>query len=210
VRFILFVEGHTERSGIDKFLKRYLDPPRLKERVGITCIRFGGWSDLVKDLKKIARLHLNDPKHRDQTIGLAALLDLYGPYVYPADRKTAIQRVSWAKKHFENEVDHPRFRMFFAVHEVEAWFLSDPSLFPDKVRQAIRSKARNPEDVNFTHPPKALLKKLYREKMKREYKEVTQGHEFFSRLDPATAAAACPNLRAMLDEMVSLAKEAGL
>ena len=77
-------------------------------------------------------------------------------------------------------------------------------------RQAIRSKARNPEDVNFTHPPKALLKKLYREKMKREYKEVTQGHEFFSRLDPATAAAACPNLRAMLDEMVSLAKEAGL
>ena len=100
--------------------------------------------------------------------------------------------------------------MFFAVHEVEAWFLSDPSLFPDKVRQAIRSKARNPEDVNFTHPPKALLKKLYREKMKREYKEVTQGHEFFSRLDPATAAAACPNLRAMLDEMVSLAKEAGL
>jgi len=46
--------------------------------------------------------------------------------------------------------------------------------------------------------------------MKREYKEVTHGSEFFSRLDPATAATVCPNLRAMLDEMVALAKEAGL
>jgi len=82
--------------------------------------------------------------------------------------------------------------------------------FPDKVRQAIRSKAGNPEDINFDHPPKALLKKLYREKLKREYKEVTQGSEFFSRLDPATAASVCPNLKVMLDEMFALAKEAGL
>ena len=125
-------------------------------------------------------------------------LDLYGPDFYPDDRKTAIQRVSWAKNHFENKVNHPKFRMFFAVHEVEAWFLSNPSLFPDKVRQAIKSKASSPEEVNFNNPPKAFLRKLYREKMKQNYREVTQGSEFFSRLDPATAGAVCPNLKAML------------
>ena len=176
----------------------------------IKCIQFGGWSDLVKDLRKVAHLHLNDPKHRDQTIGLVALLDLYGPTFYPDDCKTPSQRVSWAKSHFENQVSHPRFRMFFAVHEVEAWFLSNPALFPDKVGRAIRSKARNPEEVNFDLPPKALLKKLYREKLKQTYKEVTLGSEFFSRLDPVAAAAVCPNLKAMLDEMIALAKDAGL
>ena len=47
----------------------------------------------------------------------------YGPTFYPDDRKTARERVAWARTHFESMVDHPRFRMFFAVHEVESWFL---------------------------------------------------------------------------------------
>jgi hypothetical protein len=210
VRFILFVEGRTEQSGIVSFLKRYLDPPRLKERVGITCVQFEGWSDLVKDLRKFAHLHLNDPKHRDQTIGLIALLDLYGPSFYPHHRTTASERLSWAKAHFEKMVNHPKFRMFFAVHEVEAWFLSDLSLFPPEIRKALSSKTKNPESVNFDTPPKAVLKRLYREKLRREYKQVTQGIEFFAKLDPEAASALCPYLQLMLDEMVALAKNAGL
>ncbi len=210
MRFILFVEGHTEQSGIAPFLKRYFDPPRLKERVGITCVRFAGWSDLVKDLAHLAHFHLSDPKYRDQTIGLVALLDLFGPSFYPGHLKTATQRVSWAKTHFEKMVNHPRFRMFFAVHEVEAWFLSDLSLFPPEIRKALSSKVKNPESVNAVTPPKALLKRLYREKIKREYKQVTQGVELFAKLDPVAASAKCPHLKCMLDEMVSLAKDFGL
>ena len=170
MRFVLFVEGHTEKKGIGGFLKRYLDPPRLRQPVGIKVIRFEGWSDLVKDLPQHARLHLDDDEHRDKTIGLIALLDLYGPTFYPSHARSAGQRAEWAKKHFESEVNHPRFRMFFAVHEVEAWFLSNPALFPGKLAGALKAKARKPEDVNFDHPPKVLLKKLYREKMKREYR----------------------------------------
>ncbi len=61
MRFVLFVEGHTEKKGIAGFLKRYLDPPRLRQPVGIKVIRFDGWSDLLKDLPQLARLHLDDP-----------------------------------------------------------------------------------------------------------------------------------------------------
>jgi hypothetical protein len=100
--------------------------------------------------------------------------------------------------------------MFFTVHELEAWFLSDLSLFPAELRKVLTSKAKRPETVNFDLPPKALLKRLYCEKLKREYKEITQGSEFFSKLDPVTAVRACPHLKAMLDEMVTLAKDAGL
>jgi len=116
----------------------------------------------------------------------------------------------WATAHFEKAVNHPKFRLFFAVHDIEAWFLSDLSLFPQELRKTLKAKTKNPEAVNFNDPPKALLKRLYREKMRRTYKGTTQGWEFFSKLQPEDAAAACPNLQVMLDEMVSLAKEAGL
>jgi hypothetical protein len=52
--------------------------------------------------------------------------------------------------------------------------------------------------------------RVYRSRLKREYKHVTQGFDFFARLDPVVASSACPQLRAMLDEMVSLAKSAAL
>jgi hypothetical protein len=158
LRFVLFVEGYTEKKGIGGFLKRYLDPPRLRQPVGIKVIRFDGWSDLLKDLPQLAKLHLEDPKHRDETIGLIALLDFYGPTIYPGHAKTVSQRVAWARKHFESEVGHRKFRMFFAVHEVEAWFLSNPALFPKPLQGSLKTKARNPEGVDFDRPPKVLLK----------------------------------------------------
>jgi uncharacterized protein DUF4276 len=209
LKFILFVERHTEKKGIAGFLKRYLDP-RLGQRVGMKVIRFDGWSDLIKDLPELAKLHLDDPDHRDETIGLIALLDLYGPTFYPGHARSPDQRCKWAKQHFEKTVKHPKFRMFFAVHEVEAWFLSDPGLFPSQLRGSLKAKTRQPERVNFDNPPKKLLRGLYREKLKQAYKEITQGLEFFSNLDPSTVADACPHFRAMLEEMAAMAGRAGL
>jgi hypothetical protein len=209
LRFTLFVEGHTEKKGIAGFLKRYLDP-RLSQPVGIKAIRFDGWSDLIKDLPALAKLHLDDPDHRDENLGLIALLDLYGPTLYPGHARSADQRCKWDKQHFEKEVNHPKFRMFFAVHELEAWFLSDLTLFPSQLRGSLKAKTRQPERVNFDDPPKKLLKRLDREKLKRDYKEVTQGREFFSRLDPEAVAKVCPHFRTMLEEMVAMARQAGL
>jgi hypothetical protein len=210
LRFILFVEGHTEKKGIAAFLKRYLDPPRLRQPVGMKVIRFDGWSDLIKDLLAHAKLHLDDPDHRDENLGLIALLDLYGPTFYAGHARSADQRSDWTKPHFEKKVKHPKFRTFFAVHEIEAWFLSDITLFSSQLRGSLKAKTRQPERVNFDDPPKKLLKRLYREKLKRDYMETTQGREFFSRLNPKDVADVCPHFRAMLEEMVTMARRAGL
>ncbi len=51
----------------------------------------------------------------------------------------------------------------------------------------------------------AFLKRL-----KQDYKKVTDGRDLFAQLDPAVAASRCPHLKAMLDEMLILAKSAGL
>ncbi|MEN6436959.1 MAG: TOPRIM nucleotidyl transferase/hydrolase domain-containing protein, partial [Syntrophobacter sp.] len=39
MKFILLVEGHTEKIALPDFFKRWLDP-RLKQRVGIQFVRF--------------------------------------------------------------------------------------------------------------------------------------------------------------------------
>jgi len=64
--------------------------------------------------------------------------------------------------------------------------------------------------VNFDEPPKKLLKRLYGDKLRENYKEVTHGAELFAELDPNVAHKKCPRFRAMLDEMLGLAGAAGI
>ena len=47
MKFILFVEGHTEDKALPAFLKRWLDP-RLESPVGIQTVRFDGWPELFE------------------------------------------------------------------------------------------------------------------------------------------------------------------
>ncbi|MBW2369178.1 MAG: hypothetical protein JRH15_15000 [Deltaproteobacteria bacterium] len=84
MKFVLFVEGHTEKQALANLLKRWLDP-RLDNPIGIQVVRFDGWSDLVKETPKKARMYLN----REDIIGVIALLDLYGPTIYPDGKTTA-------------------------------------------------------------------------------------------------------------------------
>ena len=60
VKFVLFVEGHTERKAIPSFLKRWLDP-LLNQNVGIQPVRFEGWSEFRKKIARSASMHLNSP-----------------------------------------------------------------------------------------------------------------------------------------------------
>jgi hypothetical protein len=102
-------------------------------------------------------------------------------------------------------VSHPRFRQHFAVHETEAWLLSDPSILPKQVRAALPRRCERPETVNFEEPPAKLLERLYRERVGRSYKKVTDGANLFGKLEPAAICDKCPHARRLLDDMLALA-----
>jgi hypothetical protein len=101
----------------------------------------------------------------------------------------------------------PNFFHFFAVHEVEAWLLSQPDIFPLKVKKAFPKKINNPETVNFDEPPAKLLKRLYSLQLRRSYKKVVNGKELFGKLNPDVAYQNCPKLKELLDKMLELAKQ---
>lgn len=204
MKFILFVEGYTEDKALPQFLKKWLDP-RLTKPVGIKPVRFDGWPELVKDVPMKAKMHLNGPA-KDEIIAVISLLDLYGPTFYPTHLTEREERYDWAKKHMEDNVGHNKFFQFFAVHDVEAWLLSDPNIFPLEVKKAFPVKIQHPETVNFNEPPAKLLERLYPLHVRRNYKKVVNGKDLFGKLDPDIAYKKCPKLKELLDKMLELAK----
>jgi hypothetical protein len=204
MRFILFCEGQTERL-MSPFIKRWLDS-KLTQKVRVHPVRFNGWRQMVDDVCVKADLWLNGNGSQD-VIAVISLLDLYGPTIYPKNLTTSGERYDWLTKHMEGRCRQTRFRHYCAVHETEAWLLSQPSLFPHDVRPFIE-KIREPEKVNNDKPPSKLLNELYLAKTGKKYKKTVNGQDLFSKLDPELATQKCPHLKAMLDHMVELGQAA--
>jgi hypothetical protein len=165
---------------------------------------------MVRGLSRKAQLYLNEPKNGKDIIAVIALLDLYGPTFYPDDKQMTPERYEWAKRHLEKQVGHPKFHQHFAVHELEAWLLSDPAIFPAEIKKSLVGKYVAPEKVNSLEPPAKLLENLYRMNLKRAYRKPIDGKALFHKLSPAAAYDKCPYLKALLDEMLTLAQQAGL
>ena len=104
MRFVLFVEGHTEQKAVPSFLKRWLDP-KLTQPVGIKPVRFQGWAEMRKEIPKKAKMYLEGSMYAD-VLGVICLMDLYGPTMYPATCTSAEDRLIWARQEFEQSVYH--------------------------------------------------------------------------------------------------------
>lgn len=178
MKFVLFVEGYTEKLAVPQFLKRWLDP-RLTRPVGIKPVRFEGWKEYVKDIPKKVALNLSGTAGAD-VVACIGLLDLYGPTFYPDGTVDAAARAAWAKEHLENRVGNPRFRQHFAVHELEAWLLAAPAVLPRELRSSLPKAP--PEKVNFLEPPARLLDRLYLSRLDRRYRKTTDGTNLFRAL----------------------------
>ena len=81
MRFVLLVEGNTEKQTIAEFFKRWLDP-QLKTRIGIQVVRFNGYSQLLQKVVVRAQAFIDGPKN-DDIVAVIGLIDLYGPTFYP-------------------------------------------------------------------------------------------------------------------------------
>jgi predicted ATPase len=111
---------------------------------------------------------------------------------------------STAKQEMERRVSHDHFRQHFAVHETEAWLLSDLNVFPREIQGDLPRTSR-PESINHQHPPGHRLKDIYWRRLNRKYKKPIEGTSLFRKLDPETAYQCCAHLRLLLDDVLSLA-----
>jgi hypothetical protein len=182
VKFVLLVEGQTEKY-VAEFLERWLNA-RLETRVGFKTVPFEGRPQYVKDVRQKTEKHLNDPQVGNDYIAAIGLLDLYGADFYPAGAETVEERYQAGKEFIEKAVGNSRFHQFFAVHEIEAWLISDPGRFRTEVRSEVAKMSKSPEGVDDNRPPSKRLDELYRTKLKDSYKKVINARNEFPKLDP--------------------------
>lgn len=202
MRFILIVEGDTEKRSIEGLIRKHL-AEMTGQNIGITAININGYGNFFRDLPKKVTKYLNGPD-KNEILAIVGLMDLYKtPYAHDVNRPIR-ERILQGTQLFEDSVQQDRFRMFFAVHEYEAWLLSDSEKFDPAIRSRIASHARDPEDVNTDEPPSKFLKRIYSEYLHREYKKTVDGTVLMGRIDPEKVYEKCPNYRAMIDFFVSL------
>jgi hypothetical protein len=207
-RIALFVEGHTEFDCLPKFLQRWL-APKVGGRIEFIPVRMDGAGHFRKEIPQKVRLQFAPPEG-DGIVGAIGLLDLYGYPNLPDQLASVAEKYDWAKAQMEQRVADQRFKQHFAVHELEAWLLANPDGFPREVSGKFPPSVSRPEDVNFDEPPAKLLERLYWEAMTRHYRKRVDGRALFANLDPDVAYQRCPYLARMLDDMLALAKAAGL
>jgi len=183
VRIELLVEGATEQVALPSFFKRWLDE-RLPAPISVKPVSFKGNGQYLTSFAQ----RVNRDLEFSEKIAAVGLLDLYGATL---ESPPNADKYAWAKPELESRVGHPRFRQHFAVHEVEAWLLSDPKIFPEPVRKRLAGASHRPESVNFRKPPSKLLQQVYLSE-KRTYKKTLDGRALFNKLDPNMAYEKCP------------------
>jgi hypothetical protein len=171
VTIILYVEGDTEEH-LPQFFKRWLDP-RTQQKIAIKAVNLRGVSNYLGEVGRRARLALGEAK----ITGAVGLIDFFRSTL-PYPDGTLGEKYAWAQTKLQADVGHPRFRQHFAVHETEAWLLSDPKIFPAGVIEGALNTS-SPEAINSQSPPGRRVKARYLSKLKRNYQKRTDALPVF-------------------------------
>ena len=208
MRFVFLVEGKTEKESLKAFFHRWLEVNGIAG-VGIEVFSHRNASRLFQEAPTRAHDLLAAPDGKD-IIAVFSLMDLYGAGIYPDNEQTVEERYGWGKQEMEGRFPSPKYKHFFAVHETEAWLLSQPKRFPAGVGKSLQKYAKEPEKVNFDQPPAQRIGEQYIKEIGRGYGKVRDGSRIFKdkKFDPGLAAGVCPYLKLLLDEMLRFANNA--
>lgn len=98
----------------------------------------------------------------------------------------------------------PRFRPHAAQYEFEAWLLPYWSQIQKLSGTNRRTPSRSPETVNHNRPPSTRIEEAYKTGKKRAYRKTLDGLAILKGQDLAISAAACPELKAFLNTILTL------
>ncbi len=199
MKIVILVEGETElafKQILRKFLTRSLagNMPKLHFRS-----QFGGLPTHDK-LKRLVHRELDDRKSPADAV--IALTD-----VYTGSQPPLFETAEIAKQKLNQWVGNdPRFYPHVALHDFEAWLLP----YWEKIRQLAKSDRQvpgnDPERVNHSNPPAYRIKEIFRiGKCGQHYSKVRDTPRILRGEDLMIAINACPELKAFVNRIVSLA-----
>lgn len=199
MRVVLICEGQTEeafKSILASYLKRKNEAAGIAiPRIGIDAYPTRGPLRPTEKLKRDVSRHLgsNDVK------AVITLPDVYPQFNSPQQARDSFRTLIG---------DEFRFFPHVACLEFEAWLLPYWSKIIQRIGVNAAPFGADPERVNHHKPPSHRLKELYsRANPKpRAFVKPTEAFAILKGEDLEISARACPELRAFLNTILSLAE----
>ncbi|WP_375755394.1 DUF4276 family protein [Corallococcus exercitus] len=217
-RVLILVEGQTEETFVREVLAPYVLSRGLAliPRLVVTkYVKEGGsfkggvpqYALVQGDLRRL----LGDTGASCVT----SMLDYYGlPKDFPGlstrPSGNCYARVEHVERAFAEDIRHPRFLPYLALHEFEAMLFADPSrcslsFTPDEIAklQIIRAGVPSPEEIN-EHPDTAPSKRVLA--VSPGYQKTLHGPLAVMDIGLAAIRAACPHFAQWLSKLEALAE----
>lgn len=177
VKVLILVEGQTEEAFVKNVLSPWLQTRNVHPVPVIVATKRlltgdkkrGGFVPYARLRAEVLRL-LND----SSAVRVTTMLDYYGlapgfPGRENPDGRSPLEKVASVEKAWAEDINHPRFAPYLALHEFEAMLFAEPTEIANSFGhptlyaslQSIRSSFPTPEDINDneeTAPSKRLGK----------------------------------------------------
>jgi hypothetical protein len=194
VRIAFMCEGATEKAFLP-VLRPFL-AARLADRMPRLSFRpANGRLPKGDRLKREVELHLKDHDH------VVALTDVYtgtGPPEFTDAADARQQMHAWVG-------GNPRFHPHAAQYEFEAWLIPYWPRIQGLAKSRQRPPSGTPESVNHGNPPSRVLKNVFGTGERRIfYQKILHASAILRDQDLAVAAQACPELKSMLNTILTL------
>jgi len=193
MRIAIICEGKTEQAFKDALLSF------LQTRLAgiMPALKFDVHHGSIPTEMKLRRVVENLLTARvNPSDAVIALTDVYPGYIDAADAKAKLRE--WVGS-------EPRFYPHVALHDFEAWLLSYWDRITTLAGRKAKSPGVHPEKVNHGNPPAHRLARLFEEgKCRDSYNKPREAKRILKDADLMTAIAACPELKAFVNTIISL------
>lgn len=190
----ILVEGATEvafREELRKFLQTRLEQqmPRLK---------FIPQNGRIPKEEKLRRVVENLLIGNNACDAVIALTDVY---TGTKDFQDAADAKAQMKKWVGN---NPKFYPHTALHDFEAWLLPYWNTIQALAKHKRSAPSGSPETVNHHKPPSYHLKEIFKSGGRQDYNKPIHGKKILEKNDLMIAIQACPELKAFVNQIISL------
>lgn len=201
MKIVLLCEGKTERAFGDAF-KRFVDAYCESKGLSRVALQTKPSNGPVTNRNELVRRLRNEARNSD-VVGVIALTDVYPEFTDAAAARATL------KSHVAESPNKEAFHAHAAQYDVEAWLLP----FWENIKRRLRIKKDakspwpNPEQVNGSKPPSRRLDELYKKSIKVGYDKHIEAPKILRDARIEDAAAACPELRSLLETLKSLCEK---
>ena len=190
-------DGGRDRESLSPYLREFLGRRLVGKMPRLKSHKYDGRIPKQDKLKRVveALLRGGDPD-ADHVI---ALTDVYtGSNDFQNANDAKLKMRSWVGP-------NNRFHAHVAQYDFEAWLLPYWPAIQELARHNRTAPTGNPESVNHLQPPSYHIKAIFRTGQgPRDYRKTRDAKRILQGKDLTVAAAACPELRAFLNTILTL------